>query len=44
MREALATSWGTATKIRRPGALLAHLLKERGLLPLLQSAPQWRVT
>ncbi|WP_198665467.1 helix-turn-helix domain-containing protein [Thermus sediminis] len=29
--------------VRRPGALLAHLLRERGLLELFRQAPQWRV-
>ncbi|KPD31538.1 hypothetical protein AN926_06420 [Thermus scotoductus] len=43
VREALAASWGARGKVRRPGALLAHLLKEQGLLSLLQKAPQWRV-
>lgn len=45
VREAVLTAlWGSRKGgIRRPGALLAHLLKEQGLLPLLQQAPQWRV-
>lgn len=45
VREALATALmgSRGGRIRRPGALLAHLLKEQGLLPLLRQAPQWRV-
>ena len=45
VREALAASlWGSrGQRIRRPGALLAHLLRERGLLELFRQAPQWRV-
>lgn len=45
VREAMTASLMSSRKegIRRPGALLAHLLKEQGLLPLLRQAPQWRV-
>jgi hypothetical protein len=45
VREALAASLMSSRKegIRRPGALLAHLLNQQGLLPLLRQAPQWRV-
>lgn len=45
VREALAASLMGSRKegIRRPGALLAHLLKEQGLLSLLRQVPQWRV-
>ncbi len=42
--EAVATSlWSGRGSIRRPGALLASLLKEQGLLSFLRSAPSWRV-
>ncbi|RTH37064.1 hypothetical protein CSW37_06485 [Thermus scotoductus] len=45
VREALAASlWGSrGQRIRRPGALLASLLSERGLLDLFRRAPAWRV-
>lgn len=43
VREALAALWGSRRRVGRPGALLAHLLKEGGLLSVLQGAPRWRV-
>ncbi|BDG17783.1 hypothetical protein [Thermus brockianus] len=45
VREALAASlWGSrGQRIRRPGALLASLLSERGLVDLFRRAPAWRV-
>lgn len=45
VREALAASlWGSrGRRIRRPGALLASLLSERGLVDLFRRAPAWRV-
>jgi len=42
VREAMATSLlgSRGGQIRRPGALLAHLLNQQGLL---RQVPQWRV-
>ncbi|UZX16814.1 helix-turn-helix domain-containing protein (plasmid) [Thermus sp. PS18] len=44
-REAMAKAlYGQrGERVRRPGALLAHLLAERGLLALFRQTPQWRV-
>ncbi len=45
VREALAKAlFGQrAEGVRRPGALLAHLLRELGLLALFRQTPSWRV-
>jgi len=40
VREAIAAG---GAKVRRPGALLASLLKQEGLLQAIQEAPAWRV-
>jgi hypothetical protein len=40
VREAVAAG---GRRIRRPGALLASLLKQQGLLQAIQEAPAWRV-
>ncbi|MGM8838508.1 hypothetical protein ACS651_11500, partial [Thermus sp. 93170] len=45
VREALAQALlrPREAKVRRPGALLAHLLGEQGLLALFRQTPSWRV-